>query len=277
MLVLNRITDKIQVVLGGAITTNQLQCTASYRDLLYANDEVPGRTLVNTNGATDVDLVGSPSAGTERAIDFLSVYNKDTVTQTVTLKVDANGTEYILIKAILAAGEQLQYSKEGGFQVISSNGGIKSSAVAGSNSAVDCVILGADVENEADDTLADVTGLSFPVVNGETYWFEFVIPYTAAATTTGSRWTINTPNTTLLNYRSVYALTETTETINHESVKEKPDAANASSLAAGNVAIIQGIITPSADGTVIARFASEVAASAITAKAGAILRWMRII
>lgn len=277
MIVLNQTTDKIQVVLAGAKTTNELQCTASFRDILYGNKIVSGRTLVNTNGATDVDLVGSPGALFKREIDFLSVYNKDTVSQTVTLKFDANATEFILIKAILAAGEQLQYSKEGGFQVISSNGGIKGSAVAGSNSAVDNVILGADVVNSADNTLADVTGLSFPVVSGETYWFEFVIPYSAAATTTGSRWTINAPTTTLLNYKSTYPLDETTGTMNHESVKEKPDAANASSLAAGNVATIQGIITPSADGTVIARFASEVNASAITAKAGAILRWMRII
>jgi len=277
MLVLNQTTDKIQVVLGGAKTTNELQCTASFRDILYADKFAPGRTLVNTNGVTDVDLVGSPGALIKREVDFLSVYNKDTVSQTVTLKFDANGIEFILIKCILAAGEQLQYSKEGGFQVISSNGGIKGSAVAGSNSAVDNVILGADVENVAADTLADVTGLSFPVVSGETYWFEFVIPYTAAATTTGSRWSINAPAATLLNYRSVYALTETTETINHESVVNKPDAANASSLAAGNVAIITGIIKPSANGTVIARFASEIEASAITAKAGAFLRWMRII
>ena len=34
-----------------------------------------------------------------------------------------------------------------------------------------------------------------------------------------------------------------------------------------NVAVIEGTITPSANGTVIARFASEVLSSAITAKA----------
>ena len=59
MICLTEITDKIQVVLGGAITANQLQCAAFWRDVtttLYT----PGRTLINTNNTTDVDLVGSP-------------------------------------------------------------------------------------------------------------------------------------------------------------------------------------------------------------------------
>ena len=43
------------------------------------------------------------------------------------------------------------------------------------------------------------------------------------------------------------------------------------------VAIIWGYIKPSGNGTVIARFASEIANSAITAKAGATLRWMRVL
>ncbi len=41
------------------------------------------------------------------------------------------------------------------------------------------------------------------------------------------------------------------------------------SLTAGNLAEIEGFITPSVNGTVIARFASEVLNSAVTAKAGA--------
>jgi hypothetical protein len=49
-----------------------------------------------------------------------------------------------------------------------------------------------------------------------------------------------------------------------------PAASNASSVIAMNMAIIEGIIKPSANGTVIARFASEVANSAITAKAGSV-------
>ena len=118
--------------------------------------------------------------------------------------------------------------------------------------------------NAVANTLQDVTGLSFNVTAGTRYRFKFVIFYTAAATTTGSRWTINGPATTVLNYRSEYTLTATSRTFNEGlTAYNTPAAANATSLTTGNIAIIEGVITPSANGSVIARFASEVASSAI--------------
>jgi hypothetical protein len=141
------------------------------------------------------------------------------------------------------------------------------------------VKLSGDVTNNnaSANTIADVTGLSFAVTSGRLYYFKFVIPYTSAATTTGSRWSINGPSSpTLLNYTSTYCLTATSQTVNYVSAYDTPSASNASSLAAGNVAIVEGIIKPSGNGTVIARFASEVSASAIVAKVGAICMWQDI-
>jgi hypothetical protein len=142
------------------------------------------------------------------------------------------------------------------------------------------VVLSGDVTNNDvnANTIADVTGLSFPVIAGATYAFRFVMAYTAAATTTGSRWSINGPATpTLLAYSSRYALTTTTQTQNHGlAAYDLPAAANATSVASGNIAIVEGIITPSAAGTVIARFASEVANSAIVAKAGSYVEFQRL-
>ena len=79
----------------------------------------------------------------------------------------------------------------------------------------------------------------------------------------------------MLSYGSWYTLTATSETINYNTAYDLPAASNASALLAGNMAVIEGIIKPSAGGTVIARFASEIAGSAVTAKAGALLQWMR--
>lgn len=130
--------------------------------------------------------------------------------------------------------------------------------------------------NASANTLQDVTGLSFAVTTGNTYWFKFFILYTSAATTTGSRWTLNGPSTSLLYYRSKYTLTATSETTNFANAYGTPSASNASSLAAGNVAVIEGVVTPSANGSVIARFASEVSGSAITALAGSFVWYMAI-
>jgi hypothetical protein len=138
------------------------------------------------------------------------------------------------------------------------------------------VTLGTDVvnNNATANTLADVTGLSFAVTAGITYRFEALIAYTSAATTTGSRWTINGPaSPTLLNYTSTYTLTATTQTANFASAYSIPSGGNSTSLASGNIAIIKGIIKPSANGTVVIRFASKIASSAITAKAGSTLEW----
>lgn len=120
--------------------------------------------------------------------------------------------------------------------------------------------------NAVANTIADVTGLSFPVVAGSKYSFKFFIVYSSAATTTGSRWSINGPATTFVNYRSQYPTSATAITNNAALAGYNlPAASNASSLTANNIAIIEGIIQPSANGTVIARFASEITASAITA------------
>jgi len=122
--------------------------------------------------------------------------------------------------------------------------------------------------NAVANTIADVTGLSFPVVANTTYQFKFFIVYNSAATTTGSRWSINGPAATFMNYTSNYTLTATSITNNQGLASYNvPAASNASSLTTNNIAIITGNIRPSANGTVIARFASEVLSSAITAVA----------
>lgn len=138
------------------------------------------------------------------------------------------------------------------------------------------VTLGADVTNNnaVANTLADCTGLSFPVTSGTKYHFYASIWYTAAATTTGSRWTINGPTKTSLAYRSEYTLSSGTQTLSNAVAYGIPAAANASSLApTGNIAIIEGFVQPAAAGTIVVRFASEVAGSAIVCKAGSTIEY----
>ena len=130
------------------------------------------------------------------------------------------------------------------------------------------VFLPSDVinNNAVANTIADVTALSFAVTANTTYQFRFVIVYSSAATTTGSRWSINGPAATHMSYTSQYPTTATAITNNAALAGYNlPAASNASSLTTNNRCIIEGEIRPSADGTVIARFASEISASAITA------------
>lgn len=141
--------------------------------------------------------------------------------------------------------------------------------------------LTTDVVNDeaVANTIADVTDLGFTVLANETHWFRFHILYDADAKTTGSRWSINGPAApTLLAYRSQYGLTTASIVANEGlSSYDLPAGASASSPAtSGNVAIVEGVITTSQDGEVIARFASEVSAAAITAKAGSFVEHRRL-
>lgn len=151
---------------------------------------------------------------------------------------------------------------------LGSNPAIEARTSAVGQRAVKFITSNVTNNNATPNTIADVTGLSFPVVNGKRYGFRFQIVYTAAATGTGSRWSINGP-TANVHYRSEYSLTKTSRTYNEGlTTYDAPAAANATSATTGsNIAVIEGTIAPTADGTVIARFASEVGSSAVVALA----------
>lgn len=142
------------------------------------------------------------------------------------------------------------------------------------------VVLGADVTNNNAtlNTLQDVTGLSFELASGQRYYFEFVIAYTAQATATGSRWAVNGPSFSFLAYDSTVPTTTTAQTINRGlGAYNLPAASNASSPStSGNLARVEGIIVTSAVGTLQLRFASEIASSAIVAKAGSFGRLLKL-
>ena len=128
---------------------------------------------------------------------------------------------------------------------------------------------GGDITNSdaVANTLANATGVSFAVTSGVTYKFEFFITFTSAATTTGSRWTLNGPTFTNLAYSSTWATSGTGSTTNNMWAY---DGATVSGTTPGGqaVAVISGVITPSANGTLVVRFSSEISSSAVTIKSG---------
>ena len=107
--------DKLQIVLGGAITTNQLQCLTTWK-VYTTTTTTDGKLAVNTNNTTDVDLAGAPGSGETYDIQNINIYNKDTVTANVTIKLDVSATETILYKASVGASEVLSWTAEGGWK-----------------------------------------------------------------------------------------------------------------------------------------------------------------
>lgn len=279
MTILASTSDLLRIVTSAAVTVD---VHASWVDH-DGTTATPGRTNTPISTQTTTTVVAAPASSTYRKVKVLTVRNRHASTAVTITVIHTDGTNAMeLIRVTLSAGETLHYHESAGFWVADSAGRQKNNDSAGGAlaavNALNLVVLSGDVTNNNAtlNTIADVTGLSFPVTANETYWFLFSIAYTSAATTTGSRWSINGPaSPTLLHYTSDYTLTATTTTFNSATAYDIPAASNASSLTAGNIARIEGFIRPSANGTVIARFASEIANSAIVAKAGSLLQWVR--
>ena len=116
-------TRRLEIVLGGAITTSNPECHVWYRDYnVEGLLSLPSVYNVAANGATDVALLAAPGGQNQRReVLRLAVYNKDTVNATVTIKTDVaagGGTEYIILKQTLTTLQTLVYEIESGWQVL---------------------------------------------------------------------------------------------------------------------------------------------------------------
>lgn len=109
-------SDTLEVLLAGAITTSQGVLYAAYADIASDGSTfAPGSASGATNSTTAVTWVGSPASGQVRQIKYLSLYNADTASMTVTVRVVDNATNRILIKTTLAAGARLEFVDGAGF------------------------------------------------------------------------------------------------------------------------------------------------------------------
>lgn len=284
MLLLASTSDLLRVVTSNA---SALDVQVSGMDMEPVSTDRPVGYRLNTaiSSVTTTTIAGSPGAGVIRSIKTISLRNKGGSTNVVTI-IHTDGTTAVeVIEAVLAPDCSLHYHENASWWITDSQGRAVTSNVPNAGitvSGADTVTqLSGDVTNNnaSANTMADVTGLSFSVLANKLYWFVFHIVYTAAATTTGSRWSISGPaSPTYLDYASWYALTSTTRTENNFlQAYDQPASSNATSATTGNnYARIEGVIQPASDGTVIARFASEVSNSAIVAKIGSFVRSRQI-
>ena len=277
MLILSSITDKIQVILSSNVVANQLQCYAVYRDTTTTSISPLNNQLL-TNNTTAVDLVASPSASTQRLIEYISVYNADTSSALVTIRFSDNGITYPIFKGSLAAGSKIQYTYRGGFRVISNVGSIKTitdnygTQFISAGPSIN--FLSRDITNTSTVALTprNSDNLGFPVSAGKYYYFRFLIFYDVDATTTGTRWNVNFPYwTNYIGFQQYYSLTTTNNTpAAGLTLTTSVAAANATSAATtSNFALIEGAFQAQSSSFITVNFAPEVATpGSVTIKAG---------
>lgn len=124
MIRLDNINRSLQLFLGGAKATNDLQIIVSYSD--QTSTSYLGATqLSNSNGTFVVTICSAPPASTIRDIDMVSVLNTDTTFQTVTIQCLDTATTYKIINVQLNTGDKLTWTHGSAWQVVDNSGNLK--------------------------------------------------------------------------------------------------------------------------------------------------------
>ena len=123
MLILDSTLKSIELILSGAVTANQLPFVASYIDVTSIT-YVPNSNDGISNNAIAVTIIAAPAASTQRQVKLITIHNADTVSATITLRLNNNGTFRTICKVVLSTLSQLIYTDGEGFRVIDQNGGV---------------------------------------------------------------------------------------------------------------------------------------------------------
>jgi hypothetical protein len=121
MILLDTTDKSLEIVLAGAVATNQLPFIASFADH-DATSFTPGANDGVTNSTTPVAAVAAPPAGAQRQVKFLSVVNLDTAAVEVTIQLNNNSTIREIFVVTLAVDEQFVYVDGAGFIVYTNSG-----------------------------------------------------------------------------------------------------------------------------------------------------------
>lgn len=285
MILLTTTSDELRATTDDAAT---LDVHVSWADL-FSNVVTPGRTNTAISSATTTAIGPSPGASTSRTIKVVCIRNRHaTGNVRVTIAHYDGSITAELFSARLYPGDAMKYEERRGWYVTERKTGSVSTvedrvATTPTVNATYTSTLLTDIVNDSVtvDVAYAVQEHGIPVTSGVTYYYRWVLPYTAAATTTGSRWLftgmawLNAPY-----YRADYSLTTTSRTTNDGLSFDTGTLSASSAATAANICIMEGFITPltgGRDGSINYRFSSEISGSAITLKAGAILHWQRVL
>src|SRR6266581_1368023 len=127
MIILDTTTRSLEFKLSGTVTTNQLPFVSFYTDHTSSAYTPVSQNGVSNN-TTAVTIVTAPGASTQRAVKYINIRNRDTVSSTVTLQYNDNGTIRELFVVVLSVDDTLTYTDVNGWEVINTSGQKKSIA-----------------------------------------------------------------------------------------------------------------------------------------------------
>lgn len=122
----------LQIVLAGAVTTNQLPVIVDYEDETGVSI-VKDSFVSATNSTTAATIAVAPTGSTKRNILVIQVYNRDTAAATVQISVVTGATSAQLTDVTLQVDDVLTYTNTGAWKVTDVNGNIKQNTSTGTN------------------------------------------------------------------------------------------------------------------------------------------------
>ena len=124
------------------------------------------------------------------------------------------------------------------------------------------------ITNSSNSTPSNITGLSFPIKSGRRYYFKFFGQYQTAATTTGIGFTFSGPAITRASWRArIRQAANGTDSFYEGDAQALTTVTVSTAVVAANTDYaweIEGVVQPSADGTLQLRVRSEVNSSQVT-------------
>jgi len=139
---------------------------------------------------------------------------------------------------------------------------------------VERTVVGED-NTALDTSYGDVTGLNWYGKAGEVYKFKAVVVYDVSATDQGASFAIDGPAKTVCSYSSTVPSGATPTTSFANDYDLPAAAASDSAYTTDNVAIIEGVVSPSADGTISVRGIKS--GGTVTVQgASSVLTWSRV-
>ena len=124
-MILDTTNRSLEILLGGAITTNQLPVTVDFIEFT-STLTTPTLSIARTNNITPVTILAAPTvADTQRKVNLITIANTDTAPALVTVRLNNNGTMFNYLSSFfLANGNTLQFTDTRGWTVIDSTGAV---------------------------------------------------------------------------------------------------------------------------------------------------------
>lgn len=136
MILLTTTTHILELV---TTTTAAIDVSVSYVDIT-SSALAPASQDTAITTATTTTITSAPSGSHHRQIKHISIQNKGTTTNNITVQKDVSGTNFILFRCNLRANESIQYIDTVGFNVFDAAGKLK--IADGTNSGVNQYPLG---------------------------------------------------------------------------------------------------------------------------------------